>query len=348
MSDPSYSSLEQNIALSICIPTYNFGEFIGETLDSIVGQLTDEVEIVIVDGASTDETPEVVRRYSERLPGIKYHRLPAKGGIDRDMAKAVALARGSYCWLFSSDDIMKPGAISKVLELVASGSDLYLCTHTACTLDMKYLTDYPVLASAEAATFDLRRGAERSRYFGLAETTEAFFSFMSGLVVKKSRWDAVPLNEHFVGSCWAHVARLCELMQAPQAISVTFVPRPLLDRRGDNDSFAGNSVVRRHAIAIEGYHKIADTFFGLDSHEASHIRRVVRNEYGFRMLLDARMRCELNPQVENKTLLDQLVRKAYRDLPVKSLLIRCAFNVIPARWYAWLQKRYRRIRYESA
>lgn len=39
--------------LSICIPTYNFGEFIGETLDSIVCQATDETEIVIVDGAST-------------------------------------------------------------------------------------------------------------------------------------------------------------------------------------------------------------------------------------------------------------------------------------------------------
>ena len=42
--------------LSICIATYNRADFIGETLDSIIRQLTDEVEIVVVDGASTDAT----------------------------------------------------------------------------------------------------------------------------------------------------------------------------------------------------------------------------------------------------------------------------------------------------
>ena len=52
-----------DIRLSICIPTYNFGEFIGATLQSIIKQATDEVEIVVVDGASTDNTAEVVRAF---------------------------------------------------------------------------------------------------------------------------------------------------------------------------------------------------------------------------------------------------------------------------------------------
>jgi len=346
--DAGSSSAESKIALSVCIPTYNFGAFIGETLDSIVSQLSDRVEIVIVDGASTDNTSEVVGRYEKQYPGVKYHRLPAKGGIDRDMAKAVELARGTYCWLFSSDDVMKQGALEQVLALIASGSDLYLCTHTVCTLDMKYVGDYPVLATTEESTFDLRSGAGRGRYFELAETTEAFFSFMSGLIVNKSRWDAVPMNDSFVGSCWAHVARLCELMQMPRGLSVTFVPRTLLDRRGDNDSFSGNGIVRRHALAIDGYHKLADTFFGSDSPEAFHFRRVVRNEYGFRALLDTRMRCEQNLDSESIALLDQLVCKAYRDTPLKRLLIRGAFRVIPARLYLRLQNYYRGLRYRSA
>ena len=49
--------------LSICIATYNRANFIGETLDSIILQLTEDVEVVIVDGASTDNTREVVESY---------------------------------------------------------------------------------------------------------------------------------------------------------------------------------------------------------------------------------------------------------------------------------------------
>jgi len=50
--------------LSICIPTYNFGRFIGETLDSILPQATEDVEVTVVDGASTDNTADIVENAS--------------------------------------------------------------------------------------------------------------------------------------------------------------------------------------------------------------------------------------------------------------------------------------------
>ncbi len=79
-------------ALSICIPIYNFGAFIGETLASILPQATDEVEVLVVDGASTDNTPEVIAAIQRTFPGLRYNRLEKKGGIDRDMARSVELA----------------------------------------------------------------------------------------------------------------------------------------------------------------------------------------------------------------------------------------------------------------
>ena len=97
--------------LSVCIPTYNFGAFIGETLQSIAAQLQDGVEIVVLDGGSTDDTAEVVGAFAQRYPQIRYHRRPERGGIDRDMARTVALARGEYCWLFGADDTMRAGAL---------------------------------------------------------------------------------------------------------------------------------------------------------------------------------------------------------------------------------------------
>ena len=102
------------IRLSICMPTYNFGRFIGDALESILRQAADDVEIVVLDGASTDNTSEVVRSFQARFPKLHYHRRDRRGGIDRDMAHAVELANGEYCWFMTDDDLLKPGAITEI------------------------------------------------------------------------------------------------------------------------------------------------------------------------------------------------------------------------------------------
>lgn len=327
-------------ALSVCIPTYNFGRFIGATLESIVSQLTPDVEIVVLDGASTDDTAQVVGAFQARCPRLRYERLAARGGIDRDMARSLELAVGDYCWLFSSDDVMRPGALRRVLELLRSGSDLYLGRHTMCTLDMKVLGERDVLRAQALTTFDLGQAADRDRYFGLAQTTEAFFSFMGTLVVKRSRWAAVPLNETFVGSCWAHAARLFELMRT--GLVVSYVPELLVDRRGDNDSFADRGMVNRYRIAIEGYHRIADAYCDPGTRQAYHVRRVVRTEYGPRMFMLARIRCWQDPQSESRELLDALARRAYVDVPFLGLFVRAAYSTFPGWLYAALRAVVRR------
>lgn len=112
--------------LSICIATHNRADYIGETLDSIIPQLTDEVEIVVVDGASTDATQEVLERYAAVCPGLRYIRLLEKGGVDQDYCKAVEHACGEYCWLFPDDDLFKPGAIPRVLSELRKGHSLVI------------------------------------------------------------------------------------------------------------------------------------------------------------------------------------------------------------------------------
>ena len=280
-------------SLSICIPTYNFGKFIGETLESIVCQLTDDAEIVVLDGASTDNTSDIVRQFQANCPNLRYHRLDKRGGIDRDIAKSIELANGEYCWLFSSDDVMRKGAIAKILSQIKHGHDLYL------------------LRSNEEVEFNLASQSDRQRYFELAITTESFFGFLGGIIIKKSKWESVPINEMFVGSCWGHAARIFELM--PMGLTLKYLPEPLLDHRGDNDSFSDKGIVNRYKIAIDGYHKLGDVFFGHKSYEAYHIRRVIRYEFGFQIFLETKVLCWKNPSREDRRVLDSLFRKAYND-----------------------------------
>lgn len=65
----------------------------------------------MVDGASTDNTEDVMRRYVNVDPRIRYVRLPARG-VDQDYDKSVELAHGEFCWFFTDDNLLRPGAVA--------------------------------------------------------------------------------------------------------------------------------------------------------------------------------------------------------------------------------------------
>jgi len=330
------------VKLSICIPTYNFGEFIGETLESILPQVSDGVEVVVLDGGSTDATPQVVESFQARYPGLRYVRQAQRGGIDRDLARTIDEARGEYCWLFCSDDVMKPGAVAQILGHIESGHDVYVCGFTLATPDLRPIRDEPILNSDTDAEFDLGVPDERRAYFTLAERTPAFFSFAGSLTLRKERWDSVPLNEEFVGSCWAHVARLFEI--APGGLRLKYLAQPYLYKRTENDSFMDAGIIRRYALAIDGYHRLARTFFDEDSDEARAIRRVVRNEFPPWILLEARSQGERDGRSEDVPLLDRLARTTYADPGLRNRIYLLLYRRMPLRAYRAALALYRFIR----
>ena len=321
--------------LSIAIPIYNFANFIVETLDSIVTQDgAGEVEIVVVDGASTDATPQLMEAYRARHPQVGYVRLPQKGGIDRDMATAFASTHGDYCWLFSGDDIMRPGALRRALQEIESGADVILSKHMEFIGDRNDWQEWPVLAPGAAGEFELSDREQRIRYFASAVNTEAFFSFMGGMINRRASWDRVPFNAAFEGSCWAHAARQFELMK--MGLRLRYVPECWQDRRPDNDSFMGRGFVHRIAISIEGYHRIADTFFGRKSVEAFHVRRVIRYEFGIGMLVMGKYMCMINPEVEDLRRMNRMALLAYSDLSLANLAVLRKYFLTPAsRFRKW-------------
>ncbi|GAA4716804.1 glycosyltransferase [Sphingomonas lutea] len=315
--------------LSICIPTYNFGQFIGETLNSIIPQLTDEVEVVVVDGASTDETELVVREFQRLCPAIRYVKLPQKGGIDRDMATAVELAEGDYCWLFSADDIMFSCAIRTALNCTRGGDDVYLCTHGNSGFDLTLLApDYPAFRRHKRSRFELDDPESRRRYFALAATSEAFFSFMGTIILKRAKWRSVPLNEEYVGTCWAHAARLLAIGKT--SLTVTYLAEPLLTRRDGNDSFAGGGVVKRFALAIDGYNRIAEDLYGRGSEEAKHVQRVIRGEFGIRHFLWTKELTRQQPARESREELDRLAKRNFRNGRLRGNVEYLVYRLLPA------------------
>jgi len=326
------------LRLSICIPTYNFGAFIGDTLASIVPQLADGVEIVVLDGGSTDNTAEVVRSFDH--PAIRYHRQDERGGIDHDMWRTVELGRGEYCWIFCADDVMKPDAVRTVLDRIGSGCDLYLCGMTLCGLDMVPLRDHRVAQIPQDREFNLADERERREYFALAQTTTAFFSFAGSLIVRKRSWDAAGPDQSFYGSLWAHVAQILRML--PNGLRLHYIARPLLLKRTENDSFMDRGLANRYAIAIDGYHGLASAYFPEQSPEARHIRRVVTNEFPPWVLLATKVDGRRRGRGDEATV-DRLAAKAYADPTPRNRLWRLAYRATPLRAFAAAQAVNRRV-----
>jgi abequosyltransferase len=332
------------VRLSICIPTYNFGAFIGETLDAILHQLEAGVEIVVVDGASTDNTEAVVAARAH--PGLRYVRLEKRGGIDVDVDLAAMEARGSHCWFFSADDAMRPGALAKVLSRLNDDVDVLLCRHSNCDLNLAYLGDHPVSVLRAEQDLDLATATERRQWLASAETTEALFSFISCVVVRLDTWRSVPPVERFMRSCWGHVARLLEASRANGRLRLRYLPHVLVDKRGENDSFLSGGYVNRVRIAVDGFSSLAANFFGAGSPEYCEVLRLLRRELAFSFLLDVRRRALANPEREDVKELDRLVGILYADGAADRMrhivyqhcpiaLYGIAVGLARARYHAW-------------
>jgi abequosyltransferase len=312
--------------LSICIPTYNFGAFIGDTLNSILSQVEEGVEVVVLDGGSNDDTNTIVESFQRRYPSLRYKRRDERGGIDRDIPRTVDLARGEYCWLFGADDVMKPGAIRQMLKNLDSDYDVYLSGLTLCTFGMVPLGDHRVSRIKTESQFDLGQSRDRENYFRLAHTTPAFFSFLGSLTFKKSRWDAIGLDEEFVGSLWAHVARFFQMI--PSGLRLHYIPTSYVLKRIDNDSFMDQGLIHRYAMAIDGYNRLAHTCFPEGSPEMRHVRRVVRNEFPPWLLLGLKFSSKLE-RPEDVPAVDSLAIKAYGDRTLRNLFYRLTYQYTP-------------------
>ncbi len=108
--------------VSIIVPSFNQGRFIAQTLDSILSQDYRPLEVLVVDGASTDETVDVLHRY-DHVPEVRWIS-EADSGVVEAVNKGLAMAHGTYAAIQSSDDYYLPGAISVAVAALAANPEL--------------------------------------------------------------------------------------------------------------------------------------------------------------------------------------------------------------------------------
>mgnify|MGYP002622202059 FL=1 len=100
---------------SICIPNYNYERYLGRTIQSILDQDYEDLEILVSDNASTDGSVPLVESIGD--PRIRLHVNACNVGFGGNLDRSARMANGALMIMLSSDDLMRPGALQTYAKL---------------------------------------------------------------------------------------------------------------------------------------------------------------------------------------------------------------------------------------
>lgn len=115
--------------ISVIVPAYNNAPWLPATLDSILAQTYTNLEIVVVDDGSTDDTAAVLRAYSQKDPRIHAIR-KANGGVTSARLLGVAESTGDWIGFVDGDDTIEPQMFERLMEnALSNDADISHCGH---------------------------------------------------------------------------------------------------------------------------------------------------------------------------------------------------------------------------
>ncbi|MBP1078561.1 glycosyltransferase involved in cell wall biosynthesis [Microbacterium terrae] len=112
--------------MSVVIPCYNYGHFLPTAVESVVTQEGVDVDVLIIDDCSTDDSLQVAERLAERHPSVRVHRNEKNLGLIGTANTGLAGVTGTYALLISADDALAPGALARAAALMDANPDVGL------------------------------------------------------------------------------------------------------------------------------------------------------------------------------------------------------------------------------
>jgi glycosyltransferase involved in cell wall biosynthesis len=151
-------SANRSPKVSVCIPTYNYGRFVADAIESVLGQTFSDFELLVVDNCSTDNTRELVENYTRRDARVAYFCNEANLGMVGNWNRCLEHASGEYVKILCADDLLVPTCLGRqVIELEKNPEVvLVTCARQVTTADLipikelRYAESYTVVSGADA------------------------------------------------------------------------------------------------------------------------------------------------------------------------------------------------------
>lgn len=119
--------------VSIVINNYNYGQFLQEAIDSALNQTYPNIEVVVVDDGSTDNSREIIANYKEQIIPV----LKENGGQASAFKAGFTASKGDIICFLDADDIFLADKVSKIVDVFGYSEDIGWCFHHIMRFDTK-------------------------------------------------------------------------------------------------------------------------------------------------------------------------------------------------------------------
>lgn len=197
--------------ITIVTPSYNQGQYLKETILSVLGQQYPNLEYIIMDGGSTDNSVEIIKRYSSRLS--HWESGPDKGQAAA-IAKGFAISSGTILGWLNSDDMLMPKALVNVAEAFLRSSEICAVTGRCAVIDAQgkpFAVNIPAIRSWKSMLY-LGAGLaqmgtfwKRSAYNEVGQLdTEMYFSFDADLFLRLRKYGRIKQVSDYLAAYRVH------------------------------------------------------------------------------------------------------------------------------------------------
>ena len=116
--------------VSVIVPAYNMAAYLAETLDSILASTYTNIEVIVMDDGSTDNSYDIAKSYAIKDKRIKAY-TKKNGGVSTARNAAISLAKGQYILPVDADNTIEPTFIEKAVETISSDPDIKVVAPTS-------------------------------------------------------------------------------------------------------------------------------------------------------------------------------------------------------------------------
>lgn len=182
--------------ISIIIPSYNTANFLEECVDSVFKQTYKDIEVILVDNESIDNTKEVIERIAKRYPAIIIDNAPNiyKHSWEEPVNKALNLATGEYFTIIGSDDYIENTYIENCCKFLKNGKvNIFLFQSGLRTFNHHDCTDVNIISHSYSSIEELKNKMINS----LPVSTPTMFYSMELYKKGLINWN----SDKFLGAC---------------------------------------------------------------------------------------------------------------------------------------------------
>ncbi|HDR4562317.1 glycosyltransferase family 2 protein [Bacillus cereus] len=208
--------------ISIITPTYNCGKFIEDTIKSVVKQTYQNWEMIIVDDCSSDNTKEIVEKYTSQDNRIKYYVLQENSGAAVARTKAMELSSGSYMAFLDSDDLWPENKLESQLNFMKENNYAFTCT------------DYEQIDEKNNHLNKVIKTKEKTNYNGVLLSCPIGNSTVMYNVEKLGKFEVPNIRKRNDDALWLQILKKEKYVYG--------MPNVLMQYRVRNNSISSNKV----------------------------------------------------------------------------------------------------------